>query len=154
MSCVYDGIILFGVVFFFGYGFSALTRFHGESGITRTAFQVYMFVVLGIYFVWFWSQGRWTLPMKTMGVKLVRDDGQNSPLTVSRAVARYVLASAFFWGGLALIWVTSPLLALLWIVPFAWAIFDGKRRTLYDVLAGTVLIRHDAVKGRQSRFLP
>ena len=72
MACVYEGIILFGVVFFFGYGFSALTQYRGEPGALHTAFQLFMFAVLGAYFGWFWSNGRWTLPMKTIGVKLVR----------------------------------------------------------------------------------
>ena len=27
MSCVYDGIVLFGVLFFFGYAFSALAQY-------------------------------------------------------------------------------------------------------------------------------
>ena len=156
MSCVYDGIVLFGVLFFFGYAFSALAQFHGESGLARTLFQLYLFCLLGAYFGWFWSNGRWSLPMKTIGVKVVRDDGNQGPVSLPRALWRYTVASIFFWGGLALVWtagsaITAVLWALLWLLPFGWSLFDRRRRTLYDVLAGTVLVRHDAMADRRGQ---
>ena len=124
MSCVYDGIVLFGVLFFFGYAFSALAQFHGESGLARTLFQLYLFCLLGAYFGWFWSNGRWSLPMKTIGVKVVRDDGPQGPVSLPRALWRYTVASIFFWGGLALVWtagsaITAVLWVLLWLLPLA-----------------------------------
>ena len=64
------------------------------------------------------------------------------------------MASCFFWGGLALVYFSSPVVLLLWLLPFAWSIIDKRRRTLYDILSGTQLVRHDAVGGRKSRFLP
>ncbi|MDO4904566.1 MAG: RDD family protein [Lautropia sp.] len=211
MCVVYEAIILFGVTFFFGYAFSALTQFTGAEGWLRTAFQTFMFVVLGAYFSWFWSNGRWSLPMKTICVKLVRapgrPDGQlrslpagsgagyhgkhlppchsgsqrrDSPgldddpngaasapvstmasghepsdsrattapatplilpaVSFGRAAWRYTLASIMFWGGLALVWKASPWWLPVFFLPFFWSVFDRQRRTLYDVLAGTVLI--------------
>lgn len=156
MSCVYDGIVLFGVLFFFGYAFSALAQFHGESGLARTLFQLYLFCLLGAYFGWFWSNGRWSLPMKTIGVKVVRDDGNQGPVSLPRALWRYTVASIFFWGGLALVWtagsaITAVLWVLLWLLPFGWSLIDRRRRTLYDVLAGTVLVRHDAMADRRGQ---
>ncbi len=140
MSAVYEGVILFGVIFFFAYGFSALTTFRGGEGMLRTAFQVYLFLVLGVYFTWFWSKGRRTLPMKTMGVELVVTASGRPPGT-ARAAARYVVASAFFWGLLAIVWKQSAWWLFLWPLPFAWSLFDRRRRALYDVLAGTMLVR-------------
>ena len=156
MSCVYDGIVLFGVLFFFGYAFSALAQFHGESGLARTLFQLYLFCLLGAYFGWFWSNGRWSLPMKTIGVKVVRDDGPQGPVSLPRALWRYTVASIFFWGGLALVWtagsaITAVLWVLLWLLPFGWSLIDRRHRTLYDVLAGTVLVRHDAMADRRGQ---
>jgi uncharacterized RDD family membrane protein YckC len=140
MSAVYEGVILFGVVFFFAYGFSALTSFRGGEGLLRTSFQVYLFVVLGVYFTWFWSKGRRTLPMKTMGVTLVAS-GTGLPLTTARAAWRYLLASVLFWGLLAVVWKLSAWWLILWPLPFAWALFDSRHRALYDVLAGTMLVK-------------
>ena len=138
MAAVYDGVILFGVLMFFGYGFSALAQFRGEDGVLRAAFQLYLFVVLGLYFVGFWSDGRRTLPMKTMSVTLVTDAGR--PVGRLRATWRYIVASALFWGLLALIWRQSPWFALIWPLPYFWALIDASHRTWYDLAAGTRLV--------------
>ncbi|MGE3925117.1 MAG: RDD family protein, partial [Lautropia sp.] len=139
MSAVYESVSLFGVVFFFGYGFSALTRFQGADGALRNGFQLFLFLVLGAYFVWFWAHDRWTLPMKTMGVRLV-DARYGRPLGYGRAAWRYLVASALLWGLIAAVWKASAWWLLALPLPFAWALFEPRRRTLYDLLAGTVLI--------------
>lgn len=151
MSVVYEGVILFGVVFFFGYAFSALSQYQGGPGLHRTIFQLYMFAVLGIYFAWFWSQGRWSLPMKTIGVRLVRDDGTQRPVSIGRAFWRYTVASFLFWGSLGLVWNASPWWLPAFFVPFGWAAFDRKRRTLYDLLAGTLLVDAPQMPARRAQ---
>lgn len=139
MAAIYDGVILFGIVMFFGYGFSAVARFRAEDGLLRSTFQWYLFAVLGVYFIGFWSGGRRTLPMKTMSVVLVNDaDGR--PVSALRAAWRYVVASALFWGLLAFVWRHSPWLAVLWPLPFLWGAVDPRRRTWYDIAAGTRLV--------------
>jgi uncharacterized RDD family membrane protein YckC len=45
-----------------------------------------------------------------------------------------------FWGLLAAIWQASVWWLLAWPVPFAWALFNPRRQTLYDLLAGTMLV--------------
>jgi uncharacterized RDD family membrane protein YckC len=150
MSTVYESIILFGIVFFFGYGFSALTQYRGDGGPLLIAFQGFLFVVIGAYFVGFWSLGRWTLPMKTMGITLVTS-ADGAPVSYLRASWRYLVASIFFWGLTAAVWRASPWWLLLWPVPFAWAIFDSRRRTLYDVVAGTMLVRRDPIRPAQAK---
>jgi uncharacterized RDD family membrane protein YckC len=143
MSAVYEGVILFGVIFFFAYGFSALTSFKGEEGLLRTSFQIYLFLILGLYFSWFWSKGRRTLPMKTMSVGLVVAE-TGRPLSTWRAAWRYLVASLLFWGLLAATWKASIWWLVLWPLPFAWSLFSPRRQTLYDVLAGTLLVRQAA----------
>ncbi len=133
-------MILFGVVMFFGYGFSALTRFRAEEGLLRASFQWYLFIVVGLYFVGFWSGGRRTLPMKTVSVTLVAD-GDGRPVTVLRAAWRYAVASVLFWGLLAFVWRHSPWFALLWPLPYLWAAIDRHHRTWYDLAAGTRLVQ-------------
>ena len=140
MSAIYEGVILFGVVFFFAYAFSALSSFKGGEGNLRTAFQIYLFLILGVYFSWFWSGGRRTLPMKTMGVVLV-DARTAQPLSMKRAALRYLVASILFWGLLAAVWKASAWTLVLWPLPFAWALFNRRRQTLYDLICGTELAR-------------
>ncbi len=139
MSAVYESIVLFGVVVFFGYAYSALLQYRGEPGALRWGLQAWLFVVLGFYFVWFWSDGRRTLPMRTVGVRLVCDDGR--PPGRGRAALRYAAAWTML---LAPMWAATgtghPAWLLLWPVPFCWGLFDPMRRTLYDRAAGTRLV--------------
>ncbi|MCX7272264.1 MAG: RDD family protein [Burkholderiales bacterium] len=138
MCIAYEGVILFGVVFFFGYGFSALTQFKGQPGALRNGFQVFMFLVLGVYFVWFWANGRRTLPMKTMDVRLV--DAGGIPIGRGRATARYLAACAGWLAALALATWVHPAGLLLAVVPFAWTLIDPQGRALYDRLCGSRLV--------------
>lgn len=63
--------------------------------------QVLLFVVVGQYFVWFWSRHGQTLAMRTWHIRLVTHDGTR--LSKARALARYLLC----W-----IWFLPALLAL------------------------------------------
>ena len=140
MVLVYEGLLLFGVVFFFGYGFSAITRHQNQSEALRWAFQGWLFLVLGLYFVWFWSEGRRTLPMKTMGLQLLGPDG--GPLSRGRATVRYLAA----WLAFALVplWVGTQFAPwaglLLAALSPACVLVDGRRRAPWDIAAGTVMV--------------
>ncbi len=144
MAAAYESVILFGVVFFFGYGFSALTqlKFNGQISPLMIGFQVWMVLVLGFYFIWFWSNGRRTLPMKTMAIKLVGPDGANA--TSARAAARYLIAGSFYAIIFAMVKTSGTWGYLLLLpIPFFWAAIDRQNRALYDILAGTRLVLSD-----------
>src|SRR5690606_10871851 len=137
MGIAYEGIILFGVLWFADYAFSALTQFRGHPGPLRTAFQLFTLGVLAAYFTYFWSDGRRSLPMKTLALQLQGRHG--GPVTPARAFARFAAAAGLAIGALA---AGSPLhagLYLLVFAPFAWTVADRDRRALYDVIAGTRL---------------
>ena len=138
MGAVYESVILFAVVVFFGYAFSALMQFRGTPGPLRWAFQGFLFLVIGLYFVWFWSEGRRTLPMKTVALRLV--DAIGRPLSRTRATARYLCGWSMLLGPVAAAWYFGPAWLLLLPVPFFAALLDPERRTLYDRVAGTRLV--------------
>jgi uncharacterized RDD family membrane protein YckC len=144
MAAAYEGVILFGVVFFFGYAFSALTqlKFDGKMSPLMIGFQTWMVFVLGFYFTWFWSNGKRTLPMKTMAIKLVGPDGAD--VSSARAAARYMAAGLMYAAVLALAkYFSSLTLLLLLVVPFFWAAIDKQNRALYDIAAGTRMVLSD-----------
>lgn len=145
LACfVYEGVLLFGVVMVAGLPFSMLIgQRHALQG--RHALQAFMFVVLGLYFVWFWSHGGQTLAMKTWYLRLVAADG--GPVSRGRALGRFVAS----W-----IWFLPPLL-LIWLMDwqgsravsgavFGWVLFYAalsrlhpQRQFLHDALCGTRL---------------
>ena len=144
MCCwLYEGTLMFGVVFIAGYLFSALTQSR-HALQNRHGLQAFIFVVAGIYFVWFWSKGQ-TLAMKTWHIRVV--DGTGRPISQLRALWRYVLS----W-----MWFLPPLLA---VSPFGlsggevsvlvigwvsiWALlsrFQREGQFWHDAWAGTRLV--------------
>jgi uncharacterized RDD family membrane protein YckC len=143
-TLMYESVLLFGVVFFAGYLFSTLTQ--QRNGLTHHDWLMsWIGLVLAAYFVWFWTHGGQTLPMKTWRLKVV--DARGQPLTVGRALARYALAWLWFLPPLAL----HPLLSLtvpqtlimlaVWIALWAAAVWlDPARQFLHDRLAGTRIV--------------
>ena len=141
----YEGILLFGVVFIADYLFSTLsqTRHALEN---RHPQQAFLFLVLGIYFVGFWTRVGQTLPMRTWHIRLV--DGAGRRPGVARASVRYLLCWLWFLpalgavrlfeisggGRISLALLTGMMLyALL-------AFFSRDRQFLHDRLCGTRLV--------------
>jgi uncharacterized RDD family membrane protein YckC len=144
MACwMYEGTLLFGVVFIAGYLFGTLSQTRNALD-NRNALQGFLFVVFGIYFVWLWSKGQ-TLAMKTWHIKVVDRHGQ--PLTQARALLRYVLSWLWFVPALASIApfrlspVQSSVVILGWVA--IWAVssrFHSQRQFWHDAMAGTRLV--------------
>jgi len=144
MACwLYEGMLLFGVVFIAGYLFGTLSQTRHALD-NRPGLQAFLFLVLGIYFTWFWHRGQ-TLAMKTWHVKVVSAKGL--PLSQSRALLRYVLSWMWFLPPLLL---TIPLglppgsiglLIFVWVI--VWAVlsrFHPQRQFWHDAWAGTRLV--------------
>ncbi|TMG74712.1 MAG: RDD family protein [Betaproteobacteria bacterium] len=128
LSVFYESLVVFAIIFFAGLAFYGAAN--GRlSGGTRHALQLYLFLVLGIYFVACWSRGGQTLPMQTWKLRLVR--GENLPVGAGRALLRYALA----WPSL-----------LLLGGGFLWAFLDRDRQFLHDRLAGTRIVTSETGK--------
>jgi uncharacterized RDD family membrane protein YckC len=103
-----------------------------------------LFSTAALYFVWCWTGGRRTLPMKTWRTRLV--DRAGAPLDYRTALVRYLaawigpglalatyaLAKPMGLGGIAL----APL-ALNYLAAFV----DPDRQFLHDRIAGTRIVR-------------
>lgn len=144
-SMLYEGVLLFGVLFIADWLFStSLEQRHALH--FRNAGQVWLFLVLGIYFIWFWRHGGQTLAMKTWGIRLVDENGRDP--SYARAAVRYLLVWLWFVPGLALAWVLGAQAWMLLFIPMAnlllWALtvyLDPQRQFLHDRLAGTRLVK-------------
>ena len=121
-SALYDALLVVALMFIATFPFLA---FFGDAthGWRRHLLQVWILFVVGAYFVWFWTRGGQTLPMKTWHIRLVRHDG--APVGAGRAVHRYLLAL-----------LGTAALGL----GFAWALVDRERQFLHDRLSGTALV--------------
>jgi uncharacterized RDD family membrane protein YckC len=145
MACwLYEGMLLFAVVFVAGWLFSTLGQMRDAMDSRRHLLQAFLFVVFGVYFTWFWAKGQ-TLAMKTWNIRVV--DRLGRPVSQSRALLRYLLCWIWFLPPLA---VMAPFklsggeLALLmvgWIA--VWALlarFHPQQQFWHDAWAGTRLV--------------
>ena len=138
------GMLLFGVVFLAGYLFSTLSQSRNAMD-HRNALQAFIFVIFGIYFVWFWAKGQ-TLAMKTWHLRLV--SAQGGPLTPKQALARYMTSWLWFVPALAAAWLLGwHQSKLLYGALFAWILIYAlisallpKHQFAHDTLCGTRLI--------------
>jgi uncharacterized RDD family membrane protein YckC len=142
-SMLYEAMLLFGVLFMSNWLFSVLTD-QRHALDSRHALQVWLFLVMTLYFAWFWSHGGQTLAMKAWRIRLVTVSG--APVGVVRAFARYLLAWAWVLPGMALAWGSGAQGPLLLLIPAAnlmlWAALawlDPERQFLHDRIAGTRL---------------
>lgn len=144
MACwVYEGILMFGVVFISGYLFGTLSQTRNAMD-NRHALQAFLFVVFGIYFVWFWAKGQ-TLAMKTWNIRVV--DRQGAAITQKHALVRYALSWVWFLPPLVGVspWhLSGPetvTILIAWVA--VWALlshFQREGQFWHDIWAGTRLV--------------
>ncbi len=97
-AAAYEGLLLAAIVLLVGFLTMPLV-----SPVTRSAHALevpplparalsacLVFGAAGLYFVWSWTGGRRTLPMKTWRLALERTDGR--PVDARTAVTRYIAA--------------------------------------------------------------
>jgi uncharacterized RDD family membrane protein YckC len=144
-ALVYESVLLFGVVFIAGYLFGTLTQ--QRNGLTHhNLLTAWVALVVGAYFIWCWTRGGQTLPMKTWRLRLV-DAHTGQPPKAARALARYLAAWCWFLPPLALhrlvhLSVPATLAATAaWCVLWAAAArLDSARQFPHDRLAGTRIV--------------
>ena len=144
LACwLYEGMLMFGVVFIAGYLFGTLSQTRNAMD-NRHALQAFLFVVFGIYFTWFWAKGQ-TLAMKTWHIRLV--DRRGAPVSQARALLRYVLSWLWLLPPLALVAPFSLPGGEVAVVVFGWVLVwallsrvHPDRQFWHDAWAGTRLV--------------
>jgi uncharacterized RDD family membrane protein YckC len=146
LACfVYEGVLLFGVVMISGLAWSIATD-QRHALVGARGLQLFMFCVLGLYFVWFWTRNGQTLAMQTWHVRLLTRDGQ--PVTRLRALARYLLSWLWFVPALLAAQLSGlkggwPTFGALLAGVLAWAALSRlhpDRQYWHDAACGTRLV--------------
>ncbi|WP_374673487.1 RDD family protein [Ideonella sp.] len=142
---LYEGVLLFGVLMVAGGLYSVTTgmrhALQGQAGL-----QAFLFAVLGLYFVWFWTHGGQTVAMKAWHVRLV--DAHGRAVGRGRALVRYLLAWLWFVPALAAAHLAGlqgggsvyGLLAVGVLVYAALSLLHPERQFWHDVACGTRLV--------------
>jgi uncharacterized RDD family membrane protein YckC len=122
-SALYDLLLTVALILVATFPFLALFG-DSTSGWRRHVLQLWVLGVVGAYYVWFWTQGGQTLPMKTWRIRLVRA-ADGAAVGPAQAAHRFLIA---------------VLGALAVGLGFLWAFVDRDRQFLHDRLAGTALV--------------
>lgn len=146
LACfTYEGVLLFGVLMISGYLYSTLTQqrhaLQGHHGL-----QAFIFLVLGIYFVFFWSHGGQTVAMRAWHIRLLTADGR--PVSQWRALLRYLLSWIWFVPALAAAQLAGlksagEIFGVLSAGVIAYALLSRlgpQRQYWHDVFSGTRLV--------------
>lgn len=120
---LYEALILLAVIFIASFLFHLILR-DTSTAYFQPLYRSYLLIVMGYYFVWFWTHGGQTLTMQTWKIRVVTSDGQK--LSSRKAIIRYLLA------------VTG---ILCFGIGLLWALIDREHQYLHDRLAGTRLIK-------------
>jgi uncharacterized RDD family membrane protein YckC len=143
---MYEGLLLFGVLMVAGYLYSSLTQqrhaLQGHGGL-----QAFLFLVLAIYFVWFWSHGGQTVAMRAWHVRLVTHHGQ--PVSQARAACRYLASWVWFVPALISAWLAglhsaSQIFLLLAVGVFVYALLarlHPEHQFWHDAVCRTRLVK-------------
>jgi len=141
---IYEAVLLFGVLFAAELLFDVSTQALGQAQLHYWR-NLYLFLVLGVYFTYFWGHGGQTLPMQTWHIKVVGSNLQS--VTFKQACIRYAASWMWFLPALAISYAlnlprsTSFVLCLVGLVGWAWASkLDKNGQFLHDRLAGTQVI--------------
>ena len=145
-AMMYEGVLLFGVIFLAGYLFDTLTQSRNAL-MFRPGRQAILFLAIGVYFVLCWRRKGQTLPMKTWNIRLVDLQGRIPgvgrlalrylllwPLPLLAALLVYAASRATGYASTDLLIVFAPFAGFLW----SWVDRDGQ--FLHDRLAGTRLV--------------
>lgn len=149
---MYEGLLVAALVFITGFLMLPLVS-PGQAApgasltvppiASRVALFCALFAMLALYFVWSWTGGRRTLPMKTWRLRIAAASG--GPPSAKAALLRYLAA----WIGPVLALAVYALLrdtghggfaAWLLAINFAWAAVDSDRQFLHDRIAATRVV--------------
>ncbi len=117
-AMVYDSVLLFAVLWLAGIVVYPIT--HGQNS---PVYNLYLFVVMFLYFSWQWRHGGQTLGMKTWRVQLRAVSDQ--PVTWWQTLVRFMI---------------SVVSLLAFGLGFFWSLWDAQRRTWHDQVSNTQLV--------------
>jgi uncharacterized RDD family membrane protein YckC len=143
---VYEGVLLFGIVMLAGLVYGVLTN-QRHALVGSAGLQAFLFGVIGLYFVYFWTRSGQTLAMLAWQLRLVTADGH--PVRPWRALLRYLLSWLWFMPALLILQLsglkgggTATVVLLTGVLTYAaLARLHPDRQFLHDAICRTRLIR-------------
>ncbi|HTU37789.1 MAG TPA: RDD family protein [Acidimicrobiales bacterium] len=139
-------IVLVVLILLFRHTHGLEVHLMAKKGGRRRSFTAVPFVLTAVLYVVYGTvlcgsaRGQ-TVGMMAVGVRAVRDESF-AVLGYGRALARALVEGIF-----RLLSLLSFFLGIIWLLDMLWPLWDGKRQTLHDKCAGSVVLRIRAAPG-------
>lgn len=142
-AMVYDGILLFAVLFFAALIVVLPFEITHEHDL-YFVFVIYIYIVAFLFLAWPWTRAGQTLGMKAWHIQLLENDG--NLLSWNSALRRFI-SILVFWIPAAIIYYLSPhhfqKYSLLTLIPlvtdYLSCMIDRDKRALHDIMSRTRL---------------
>ena len=121
-SIFYDGVLVIAIVIITSLPFYSFNV--EESFLLKLTMQLYFYLIIQYFFVWFWVNSTATLGMKSWKIKIVDINGNN--ISYKKAIVRFnasILSISIFGLG------------------FLISLFRKDKKCLHDIISRTQLIK-------------
>ena len=128
MALLYDILLVFSLLIMASLLYALI---FGENSIKLNSnnfvfYQIYIFSIIIFYFIFSWLKGGQTLGMKSWNFKLVYEKENTTFIKIIILISRFILAILSF---------------LFFGVGFLSAIFNNDKKTFYDIITKTKLVK-------------
>ena len=142
-SLLYDTVLIIALVIIM---YMPLLSFNIEGNIVlKITAQLYVYLIIQYFFVWFWVNGNGTLGMKSWKVKIL--DTSGNKITYKKAIIRFNASLIYFLISGFLIFVyyknseINYFLLVLTLIVTLIPLIRKDRKFLHDIISGTILIK-------------
>jgi len=92
LSILYDSFLIFALLMIMTMPFSSFNV--EEHFVLKIIMQIYIYLIIQFFFVWFWVNNRATLGMQSWGITITDDKGNG--ISYKRAIIRFNMAIMSF----------------------------------------------------------
>ena len=142
-SLLYDIVLIIALVIIM---YMPLLGFNIEGNLVlKITVQIYVYLIIQYFFVWFWVNGNGTLGMKSWKVQIL--DTSGNKVTYKKAIIRFNVSLIYFLmiGFLIFIYYklleTNYFLLVLTLIVTLVPLIRKDRKFLHDIISKTILIK-------------
>lgn len=122
-SILYDSVLIFALLMVMSIPFYNINI--ENNFFLKITMQIYYYLIIQYFFVWFWVNKEGTLGMKTWKIKIKDLNGQS--VTYKKAIIRFNI---------------SIISILIFGLGFLISVFHKHNKCMHDIISGTVLIKN------------
>ena len=142
-SLIYDIVLIIALVIVM---YMPLLSFNiEENTIFKITAQIYVYLIIQYFFVWFWVNSNGTLGMKSWKIKI--SDSNGNRISYKKAIVRFNVSLIYFLvtGFLAFMYYEyseiNYFLLTLSITLLSFPLVRKDRKFLHDIISKTILIK-------------